>query len=292
MVIFIGKSVVLMRIALAFSLLLCFSNILAQSTLRAKYDMTLNMGKLESPKLYKFKTDLIVSNDKSLFTYKKAVPVSHDPSDGLMKEHYFLDALEGQSTVDVIELDSIGFMVYYDHKTKKTISREVIAKNSVLIDEVIDYNNWYYIDSSKTVDEQLCFLAQTYFRGRTYYAWFNPKIAVKDGPWKLKGLPGLVYEAYSDDQTIIFTLTELSKSNENISIKTPTANQQITFKEYWQLYLEKRYTEFQFYKSTVIKELIDANLDTGLFRFPIFHNSIELLTSDISMLITWSKIDS
>lgn len=37
-----------------------------------------------------------------------------------------------------------------------------------------------------------CQKATTTFRGRNYTAWFTMQIPVSDGPWKFKGLPGLI----------------------------------------------------------------------------------------------------
>lgn len=34
------------------------------------------------------------------------------------------------------------------------------------------------------------------FRGRDYEAWYAPDIPISDGPWKFRGLPGLVLEVY------------------------------------------------------------------------------------------------
>lgn len=279
------------RLILLNTILNLHNNGVAQDAYAVDYDMTINMCNLQSSKIYTFKTELIISDNKSLFTYKRAIPVSNDPSDGLMKKHYFLDALDGASIMDVVELDSIGYKVFYNHQSKKTISREVISEKAYLMIDTIKYLNWEYIDSTKTIKNDLCHLATTYFRGRTYFAWFNPDLELREGPWKFKELPGLVYQAYSDDEKIIFNLTNLSLVSGNISISEPIGSSIITFEEYWDLYLDKRKNDFDFLKNTVVKEMINANYNLDLFKFPVYHNSIELLTTDTTMLKEWAKVE-
>lgn len=50
-------------------------------------------------------------------------------------------------------------------------------------------------DSTKSVLGYECRMATTEYHGRKWTAWFAPEIPVCDGPWKLRGLPGLILEA-------------------------------------------------------------------------------------------------
>ena len=50
-------------------------------------------------------------------------------------------------------------------------------------------------DSTKSVLGYECSMATTEYHGRKWTAWFAPEIPVCDGPWKLRGLPGLILEA-------------------------------------------------------------------------------------------------
>ena len=54
---------------------------------------------------------------------------------------------------------------------------------------------WEIGDSTKTVLGYEYIIASADYHGRKWTAWFAPEIPVHDGPWKLRGLPGLILEA-------------------------------------------------------------------------------------------------
>ena len=72
---------------------------------------------------------------------------------------------------------------------------------------------WTLIDSAKTILGYKCQLAQSNYRGRTWYAWFTLDIPISEGPWKLCGLPGMILEAYDLRKDYIFTAQEIRTQN-------------------------------------------------------------------------------
>lgn len=53
-------------------------------------------------------------------------------------------------------------------------------------------------DSTAIVVGYDCLMAETDYHGRHWKVWFAPEIPVGFGPWKLRGLPGLILKAEAD----------------------------------------------------------------------------------------------
>ncbi len=71
-------------------------------------------------------------------------------------------------------------------------------------------------DSTTTVLGYDCILAESDYHGRHWKAWFAPEIPIPFGPWKLRGLPGLILKATADGD-FSFTATGLERTDRIIS---------------------------------------------------------------------------
>lgn len=66
-------------------------------------------------------------------------------------------------------------------------------------DEPMGEQTWEIVsDSVGEVLGYQCVLAETDYHGRHWKAWFAPEIPVSFGPWKFRGLPGLILKAESE----------------------------------------------------------------------------------------------
>ena len=72
---------------------------------------------------------------------------------------------------------------------------------------------WQIGDSVKTVLGYNCTMAETDYHGRHWTVWFTTDIPLRDGPWKLCGLPGLILEASETTGQHSFTATGIEKSD-------------------------------------------------------------------------------
>jgi GLPGLI family protein len=94
--------------------------------------------------------------------------------------------------------------------------------------------NWKLLNEEKLIDKYNCKKAEVQFRGRKFTAWYAPKIAVPFGPFKFKGLPGLIInmESTYNGSTLYWNLTSLRYDN---SIVVPSKSsfdgKEITLRE-------------------------------------------------------------
>ncbi len=79
--------------------------------------------------------------------------------------------------------------------------------------------NWQLHDDEKVVAGYLCKKATAAFAGRDYIAWYAPAIALKDGPYKFNGLPGLILSVYDTEQQHVFTASSIKRQDQHIALK-------------------------------------------------------------------------
>ncbi len=76
---------------------------------------------------------------------------------------------------------------------------------------------WVITNQTKEIHGYHTILATTHFRGREWDAWFTMDIPVNTGPWKLRGLPGLILEASDKSGEYLFSCVGLSKVSNPIN---------------------------------------------------------------------------
>lgn len=111
--------------------------------------------------------------------------------------------------------------------SNKRIFKNVNSKNIIVYDEFYDkiykYNDsinikWKITNVYDTLDNMKIRRAETKFRGRNYIAWYTSDIPISDGPYKFKGLPGLIVKLYDSKKEINYSLIELKKIAETKSL--------------------------------------------------------------------------
>ena len=90
---------------------------------------------------------------------------------------------------------------------------------------------WTLTEDTMTVSGYLCQQATATFRGVEWRVWYTDEIPSSAGPWRLRGLPGLIVKAENDAHT--FCLAELRM--EASPITTPEQNPEVHRMKYAKL---------------------------------------------------------
>ena len=112
-------------------------------------------------------------------------PKKHDPSDGTI----YSDNAERFRRIIVDKLDNN--ILYFSEQIKE--------RNYYVKDQIPEINWNTNFKETKKIGKYLCKKATTNFRGSLITVYYTLEIPVSIGPFKLKGLPGLILEAYSEN---------------------------------------------------------------------------------------------
>ncbi|MGB3590826.1 MAG: GLPGLI family protein, partial [Nonlabens sp.] len=101
---------------------------------------------------------------------------------------------------------------------KDYTSNKVFKKNklsAVDIHYIEDQHNfnWKLRDSISIINGYKCNMATLDYSGRSFTVWFTSEIPIPDGPFKFKGLPGLIVKMDDSDRDYSIKLSGFEKSN-------------------------------------------------------------------------------
>ena len=101
--------------------------------------------------------------------------------------------------------------VYKNYPQGKMTVTDGLLMQDYIYEDTLCAQNWVIQDSSKLILGHECQKAVCHYRGHCWTAWFAMDIPITDGPWKLCGLPGLIMEATSEDNSHAFKLLGLER---------------------------------------------------------------------------------
>ena len=105
--------------------------------------------------------------------------------------------------------------VWTGYPTGQTTVREFIFPHEYEGYEPTPYIAWTLSEDTMTVSGYLCQQATVTFRGVEWHVWYTEEIPSSAGPWRLRGLPGMIVEAKSDAHT--FRLAEVRQESSPIT---------------------------------------------------------------------------
>ncbi len=116
---------------------------------------------------------------------------------------------------------------------------------------------WKISNEKKKVGEYTIQKATGEFRGRKYTAWFSSQVPLSLGPWKLIGLPGLIFEAYDSTGNVSFQLTSIKNKKGKIKFDVAKLENK-TWKEYKDCY-QKSWKKMSAYLTSFENENLNVS---------------------------------
>lgn len=83
----------------------------------------------------------------------------------------------------------------------------------------VDKMNWKLLNDTKVDGQYKLQKATTTFGGRNWIAWFSNDVNLSEGPYKFRGLPGLIFEIEDDKKNFIFKLSKSIKLSKTYEAK-------------------------------------------------------------------------
>lgn len=125
---------------------------------------------------------------------------------------------------DLATTDSLnkkfGMNSSYTDMTGQVVKRKINSfdnenfiniKNGYYTFKTTDKINWTIADETKKVENYTLQKATTKFGGRNWTAWFCKDIPFNEGPFKFRGLPGLIFELSDVKKNYMYTLVKSRK---------------------------------------------------------------------------------
>ncbi len=139
------------------------------------------------------KETLLALNSKAIYLIDSLL-IENEENVKIIEE----DPLNNKITISQkkIKLDATKYFLNKDdqiiHFTNNNKSIKVLVKDS------LPNYSWSVLEKeTKKIGEFLCKKATTNFRGSEITAWYSEELNIPFGPWKFKGLPGLILELYN-----------------------------------------------------------------------------------------------
>ena len=150
----------------------------------------------------KFKKDSLAkehTNEVAILDIGKD-KVKFYPSDILEK-----DSIRLHQNVYEFSYSKLGYKFIREKGTYKNMNYVSLTPNYYRY-ETYDEVQWNVLAEKKTIAQFTVQKATTNFGGRNWEAWFTTDIPFQEGPYKFRGLPGLIVELSDTQEHYIFQL--------------------------------------------------------------------------------------
>lgn len=104
--------------------------------------------------------------------------------------------------------------IIHQKNSTKNILYTSDPTNGYYIIESSDPIEWKLENETKTIDKIKVSKAVTSFGGRKWVAWYNEDVPLSEGPYKFRGLPGIIVEMQDSEGLIVYKMVKSEKLKE------------------------------------------------------------------------------
>lgn len=115
----------------------------------------------------------------------------------------------------------LTWVLYSNFPANQNTTLDEFAGSNVIVprfEEAMEIPAWKVTAETQEILGYTCTLATATFKGREWKAWFALDLPMDAGPWKLRGLPGLILKAEDAEQHYCFTATGFEKAKDGEQI--------------------------------------------------------------------------
>lgn len=190
------------------------------------YELTYAPNKDSLEKKNKEMTILDITKDKSI--YRDYLAVSQD---SILKVE--VEAMQKAGTFK--DLSKTIKQPKFAHVITKTYPSMDVSYADYILQDKVSYKDekpfdWKVSSDKAKIGEYNTQKATTSFGGRNWIAWFTTEVPFQDGPYKFKGLPGLIVKVEDDAKNYSWEL----KGNKKIADYNPESYSEKLMKQFGQ----------------------------------------------------------
>lgn len=171
----------------------------------------------------------------------------------------FEHSRETSDSENNISIKNENYILFKDFKKNTFYLRDQIKFKFFIIKDTLVNFDWELQDETKTILGYTCQKAICTFRGRKFEVFFTKELPFSDGPWKLSGLPGLILEAFSEDDiaSLYFMVNKVELSEVD--------------KDYFNPYENEKHIDYQYFVEIYNKKYEEAlhKTDNNGFTYPM-----------------------
>ena len=203
-----------------------------------------------------------------------AVQVGQRVTKSMPGSHYqarksYASQAEFRNLIGTQHLETLTHMptVWINHPEGTTTVREKVFPREFEGHEPTPSLDWTLTDDTLTINGYLCLRAETTFRDIRWEVWYTEEVPSSVGPWRLRGLPGLIVKATGNAHT--FTLAELRHETSAITYASDIKIERMKYPKLLK-YRNEVFGSKQYPKNPL--HYLPANTDMGIEHVTVVKN--------------------